>query len=114
MPGVVGSHRGRACVTVALAALGRDRQPDHRRCHYTIERFARDFAASGGSAYTASLVLGIFEKGTGRALAARAFTDLKPGIHECEIGYWCGRQRAAGHLPRGGRGWLTPLRRAAR
>ena len=78
-------------------------------CHYTIERFARDFAASGGSAYT-SLVLGIFEKGTGRALGGTGFHDLKPGIHECEIGYWVrASARRRGICREAVEGWLTCL-----
>lgn len=53
-------------------------------CHFNIERFIRQQQ----SAMPEYIVLGFFDRATGRALGGGGWHHITPALHEAEIGYW--------------------------
>lgn len=64
---------------------------DHRslaETHHTIEKFRRELGKPAFEAGRLNVVLGVFDRGSGRLLGGSGFHTFRPGVHQAEIGYW--------------------------
>lgn len=56
--------------------------------HCTIERFRRDLGRAAFDAGRLNLVLGVFDRTSGRLLGGTGFHSFRPHAGQAEIGYW--------------------------